>query len=251
MRWTAEGSTAMGVTERPFVVERAGDTIPGILWSPEASAGPSPLVLVGHGGHGEKRNRNGLAMARRLVRRLGYAVAAIDAIDHGERGPIRPPDHRAYRALWHKPDTFDRMSADWQATLDALSDLPSIDSGRVAYWGLSMGTMFGVPLVAAEPRIKVAVLGLCGFTGPSADRGRIATRHAAEAPRITCPVLFFVQWHDERFYRQGAFDLFDQVGSKDKRLHAHPGAHGELPAAEATDATIAFLRPRFSSAQEA
>lgn len=172
MDWTGEASSAMGVTERPFVVTRAGDGIPGILWMPELVESPVPLVLLGHGGQSEKRNPNGLALARRFVRRHGVAVAAIDAIDHGERGNIvvseDPAGHPDYIALWKRPETFDRMVGDWQATLDDLVGLPEVDGGRVGYWGLSMGTMLGLPFVAAEARINAAVLGLCGFAGPSA-----------------------------------------------------------------------------------
>src|SRR3990172_3147867 len=247
MEWRDEGVSSMGVTERGFFVARDGDRVPGVLWTPAGAAGPAPLVLMGHGGQSEKRNRNGLALARRFVRRHGIAVAAIDAVDHGERGPITatddPAGHPAYIALWKRPDTFDRMVADWQATLDALVGLPGIAGERVGYWGLSMGTMLGLPFVAAEPRIKAAVLGLCGFTGPSAIRGRFGDRHRADAPRIACSVLFVVQWDNERFGRDGTFELFDLVGAKDKRLHAYPGLHAEVPR-EGTDATREFLAAR-------
>jgi dienelactone hydrolase len=202
---------------------------------------------MGHGGQSEKRNAAGLALARRFVRRNGIAVCAIDAIDHGERGPIRDPGdktaHPAYIELWKRPDTFDRMNADWSAALDALLATGDFDTARVGYWGLSMGTMLGLPFVASEPRISAAVLGACGFTGSSAKRGRFAERHRADAPNVTCPVLFLVQWDDEIFDRDGAFALFDALGSKDKRLHAHPGVHGAVPL-EAADATREFLAAR-------
>ncbi|MBE0611573.1 MAG: acetylxylan esterase [Dehalococcoidia bacterium] len=247
MEWRNEGASSMGVTERAFVVERDRERIPGVLWMPDEAAAPVPLVLIGHGGQSEKRNPNGLALARRFVRRHGIAAAAIDAIDHGERGPIAaiedPAGHPGYIALWKRTDTFDRMVADWQATLDALVGLPGIDGERVGYWGLSMGTMLGLPFVAAEPRIKAAVLGLCGFTGSSAIRGRFGERHRADAPRVACPVLFAVQWDDERFGRDGAFELFDLLATKDKRLHAYPGLHAEVPP-EGTDATREFLAAR-------
>ncbi|NJD65381.1 MAG: alpha/beta hydrolase, partial [Chloroflexi bacterium] len=247
MEWRDESASSMGVIERGFFVERAGDRIPGILWAPDEAVGPVPLVLIGHGGQSEKRNPNGLALARRFVRRHGIAAAAIDAVDHGERGPIAtiedPAGHPDYIALWKRPDTFDRMVADWKATLDALAELPGIDGERIGYWGLSMGTMLGLPLVASEPRIKAAVLGLCGFTGSSAIRGRFGNRHRADAPHISCPTLFVVQWGDERFGRDGAFELFDLLGTKDKRLHANPGLHADVPP-EGTDATREFLAAR-------
>ena len=244
MDWTASPEVAMGVRERPFVVTRNGDRIPGILWMPDEVAGPVPLVLMGHGGQGEKRNPNGLALARRFVRRHGIGVAAIDAIDHGERGNIvitdDPAGHPDYIALWKRPDTFDRMRADWAATLDALLASGRFEAGRVGYWGLSMGTMLGLPFVASESRIRAAVLGLCGFSGPSAVRGRFADRHRADAPNVICPLLFMVQWDDERFDHDGAFELFGMLGSTDKRMRVHPGLHGAMPV-EATDATREFL----------
>ena len=39
------------------------------------------------------------------------------------------------------------------------------------------------------------------------------------------PVLFSIQWDDERFDRQGQLELFDLIGSSDKRLHAYPRSH--------------------------
>ena len=248
MRWTAEPITAMTVTERPFVVERDGDRIPGILWTPESVGAPVPLVLIGHGGSSEKRNPLGLALARRLVRQNGVAAAAIDAVDHGERGPIRAdrPNSPEYADIWQRPDTFDRMIADWKATLDALALLPQVDSDRVGYWGLSMGTMLGLPFVAAEPRIKAAVLGLCSFRGSSAIRGRIEDRHRQDAPLVCCPVQFFVQLDDQQFDADGAIELFRALGTADKRLLAYPGAHAAMPP-EGADASRAFLAGRLKA----
>ena len=248
MMWAADAVTELGVTERPFVVDREGDRIPGILWTPGNVTTPVPLVLIGHGGSSEKRNPNGLALARRIVRHEGMAAAAIDAIDHGERGPIRSdrPNSPEYAAIWQRPNTFDRMVADWQATLDALSALPQLSPDRVGYWGLSMGTMLGLPFVAAEPRIKAAVLGLCSFRGSSAIRGRIEDRHRRDAPNVSCPVQFFVQLDDQQFDADGAIELFRALGTADKRLIAYPGLHAEMPP-EGAEASRSFLAGRLKA----
>ena len=102
MDWREPPVVSMGVWERPFFVTRPNEKIPGILWMPEEPQGAVPLVLMGHGGKSEKRNVAGLAMARRFVRRHGIAVCAIDAIDHGERGPIRRHRRRAAAAGVHR-----------------------------------------------------------------------------------------------------------------------------------------------------
>jgi dienelactone hydrolase len=252
MDWRSEPEISMKVSERAFLVTRADEKIPGILWSPEKQRAPLPLVLIGHGGKSEKRNAASLALARRFVRRHGVAVCAIDAIDHGERGPIVDtgdgPPQPEFMALWKQADTFDRMNADWSATLDELLASGVFDSKSIGYWGLSMGTMLGLPLVASEPRIAAAVLGACGLTGPGAIRGAFAGRHRTDAPNVTCPVLFMAQWDDEIFGRDGALELFDLIGSPDKRLHAHPGRHGAFPQ-EAADAGREFLAARLLGEQ--
>ena len=135
------------------------------------------------------------------------------------------------------------MNADWASTLDELLASGQFDPARVGYWGLSMGTVLGLPFVASEPRISAAVLGACGFVGSSAARGRFAARLRDDAPNMACPVLFMVQWDDEIFDRAGALELFDTIGSVDKRMHVHPGKHGAFPQ-EAADAGREFLAAR-------
>ena len=118
------------------------------------------------------------------------------------------------------------MVADWGTTLDAVQELPEVTPGPCGYWGLSMGTIFGLPVVAAETRVAVAVLGLMGIAGPTKDR------FAADAAIVECPLLFLVQWHDELFPRDLAFALFEAFASTDKRMHVSPGMHAEVPAEE-------------------
>ncbi len=64
----------MGFRKRPFYVTRSNEKIPGILWTPEESAGALPLVILGHGENSEKRTAASLAIARRFVRRHGVAA---------------------------------------------------------------------------------------------------------------------------------------------------------------------------------
>ena len=246
MKWTSQ-ITEKSVTEREFRVESAGREVPGILWSPEAASGPTPVVLIGHGGGGHKRQPHLLSLARRLVRHHGIAAAAIDGPVHGDRQPadLDASDVNERRRRFAGRQAVDEMLADWKASLDAIQKLDEIGPGPVGYWGLSMGTMFGVPLVAAEPRICVAVLGLMGIRD---DAGPLGERFLRDAPEVRCPVLFLQQWDDELFPVAASNQLFGLIASKDKRLHAHPGRHAAVPPEEFTNSE-SFLAQHLRAAK--
>jgi len=71
-----------------------------------------------------------------------------------------------------------------------------------------------------------------------------ASEHLAEfASRVTCDVWFTQQWNDEFFDRQGTLDLFDAIGSEDKRLVVYPGPHRELDGERLADA-VGFVAGR-------
>ena len=225
LHWTQETACAEGTCEREFEVSRGAHTIPGVLWYPAEATGPRPLVLMGHGGSGHKRNDRMLMLARLFTTQYGWYAAAIDGPVHGNRGPVLDANHPAYREMWQRGDAVEQMIDDWKATLDALVELDGIDPGRVGYWGVSMGTMFGLPYVASDARVRAAVLGKAGMSGPSVIRSGIDTYFRTYAPNVHVPVLFTMQWDDERFERDGQLALFDRIGAKDKRLHAYPGLH--------------------------
>lgn len=249
LRWRASRGSR-GVRQRRFDVTHDGRDVPGLLFEPDEpgeGTAARPLVLLGHGGSGSKEEDYIVALARRLVRHRGFAACAIDGPVHGDRRPPDPageppPDGLVlleFSQRWSLDGSLtDLVVADWRAVLDALVAERAAGGGPalgpVGYWGLSMGTIFGLPLVAAEPRIVVAVLGLMGMTGPTRDR------IAADAPAVTCPVLFLAQWDDELFPLSRALELFAALGSTDKRLHAHPGRHAEVPPEE-FGASEAFL----------
>lgn len=230
VHWDGEAATVDGVLEQGFTVDVDARNVPGVLWLPGDGAGPRPLVLLGHGATRHKRIEYLVALGRRLAGDYGFAVAAIDGPGHGDRRSSGHDDEvalfGAFLTEWSREGTVDDMVADWRATIDALRALDGVGDGPVGYWGLSMGTIYGVPLVAAEPRIQVAVFGLMGLVGPTRER------MAADAASITCPVLFIQQWDDSLIPRPETFELFDALSSLDKRLHAHPGDHAAVPVEE-------------------
>ena len=230
MDWTGDTHLVDGVDERGFVLEVDGRVVPGVLWTPPGAEGARPLVLIGHGATAHKRFGYVLSLARELVRGHEFAVVAIDGPGHGDRRAIPDADQMQifseFLGEWTREGSTDEAVADWRATLDAVRRLPEVGDGPVGYWGLSMGTIYGLPLVAADRRIQVAVFGLMGLVGPTRDR------MGADAPRLTCPVLFIQQWDDSLIPRDSVAELFDAIGSVDKRLHASPGEHSAVPSEE-------------------
>jgi dienelactone hydrolase len=241
MRFTSE-TTSNGVLERLFTV----DDIPGVLWSPADATGSRPLVLLGHGGGQHKRVPGLLVRAHRYVTACGFAAAAIDAPAHGDRPPTQR-HQQLLAAIRERAGSGEPVGAhfarfntelsaqalpEWRATLDALQELDCIGaSGPVGYWGVSLGSGIGVPLVAAEPRITAAVFGLAGHE-----------TLAEAAARVTVPVEFLLQWDDELVPRDSGLALFDAFASSEKTLHANPGRHAGVPAFELDSSAHFFTR---------
>ena len=244
MQWTSEQQIDGGLIERRFDADHGDGPVTGVLWTRADAPPRTPLVLIGHGGGGHKMGPGNLAL-RDAYAKFGVATAAIDGPTHGDRGPVTDSSQPEYAAMWKRPDVVDGMVADWQASLDGILATGRFEADAVGYHGLSMGTMFGLPFVVAEPRIVAASLGLCGFTGSSIERSGLGPRLTADAARLNVPVLFHVQWNDERFARTGSLEMFDRFPTRDKRLQSTPGLHGEVTA-EATASLVRFLAERLS-----
>ncbi|MER5753235.1 alpha/beta hydrolase [Streptomyces sp. NPDC002088] len=247
MRFTSRTSSD-GVTEQLFTLPFTFGEIPGVLWTPDGTAGTRPLILMGHGGGQHKKAPGIVARARRFAAECGFAVAAVDAPAHGDR-PRTEEHHRLIAEMRNRMQTGGDVAPvlaevhtliagqsvpEWRAVVDAVQELDHVGAGPVGYWGLSLGCGLGVPFVAAEPRVRAAVLGLNG-----------AETSAEAAARITVPVEFLVQWDDERVPRAASLALFDAFASAEKTLHANPGNHGEIPAFE-LDSSLRFFTRHLS-----
>ena len=243
MQWTGSPETANGVTCREFTVTVEGRKVPVALWTPEKPAGKKPLVLVGHGGSGHKKSQLVLDMLP-LVTQHGYSVAAIDGPVHGARRAQFAEGlgvRDEFLALWRAGGSVDPTVADWRGAIDALVTLPEADANAIGWYGVSMGTAYGLPLVAAEPRIRACVLGMWGLSYPNSER------LAQDAPKVQCPTLFQQKWGDEIFTRESQVELFDKLGSLDKRLTVYMGGH-KNPEGEQLQEIFAYLHSRLRSA---
>jgi hypothetical protein len=235
-------TTADGVVESSFLL---GD-VPGVLWSPVSAAAGAPVILMGHGGGLSKRAPGLVARARGLVAGHGFHAVAIDAPGHGERprpgsdqelvarigaarragGPIVPFVDRLNESL------AERTVPEWQAVMDALQTVPGLEASAFGYTGMTLATAIGVPLAAADARIRAAVFG--GFY----DFGWVTEA----ASRVTIPIEFILSWDDPELDRPSGLALFDAFGSRDKVLRAHTGDHRHVPASLAEDSNRFLAR---------
>src|SRR4051812_36277282 len=232
MQFTTHTS-ANGVVEREFALGE----ITGVLWSPADGSSPAPLVLMGHGGGLHKKTPGLMARAHQCVTASGYTVVAIDAPGHGDRPrtaydeQVRADLQRAMAAgdtetvksvsLSYGIALTQRAVPEWQATLDALQELPGIGAeAPIGYGGgITLGTAIGIPLTAVEPRITAAIFGGGFFVYEALIEA---------ARRITVPIQFLLPWDDEHVDRQSALALFDAFAAKEKTLHANPGDHRNI-----------------------
>ena len=247
MRFTSLASSD-GVTEQLFTLSFTFGEIPGVLWTPDGARGSRPLILMGHGGGQHKKAPGIVARARRFAAECGFAVVAVDAPAHGDR-PRNEEHDRVIAEMRTRMQTGGDVTAvlaefhtllagqsvpEWRVVLDAVQELDHVGAGPVGYWGMSLGCGLGVPFIAAEPRVRAAVLGLNG-----------AETSAEAAAQITVPVEFLVQWDDERVPRAASLALFDLFASAEKTLHANPGKHAEVPMFE-LDSSLRFFTRHLS-----
>jgi len=208
--------------------------IPTRLYDPGGARG---LLLLGHGG-GDlgKDSERFVGLCRRYSAETGLAVVCIDAIDHGERKPAGPLEP-GVPSRWHSR-TAPRMVTDWQ---DASMALAGVGPALV-YVGFSMGTIFGLPTVAAMPTIEVAVFVVSGVPGGDwFDDPPLEGLLLDAAARISRPEVLMVNMsRDELFPATGTIAVFNAIPARRKRLVFWDGGHSDW-SAQAIGETIAFI----------
>ncbi|MEM9620247.1 MAG: hypothetical protein AAF993_01270 [Pseudomonadota bacterium] len=230
---------------RDFTLQGQVRRITGALWLPAKYAADTPMVLLGHGASGDRYQAPIPHLCKRLVSESGFVCLALDGPVHGLR-QVGPGGRVAFAEEMQRDGWIDDMVTDWHDAFHALTADGSLGQGPLGYFGLSMGTLFGVPLLASKLASKLAseltfsaaVIGLCGVSGAAQSVGQ---RLAQDAGHINCPLLFLMQLEDELFPRDGYLALFDALAAEDKRLHANPGLHPEVPAEEVA-ASCHFLQ---------
>jgi dienelactone hydrolase len=114
---------------------------------------------------------------------------------------------------------------DISRSIDFLESRSDIDTSRLGYYGLSLGTGVGVRALAVEPRFKAAVLVSAGSRA-ARPNGEVDTWNYAS--RVKVPVLM-LNGHDDSIAPVESSQnlLFDALGTaaKDKDHKIYPGGH--------------------------
>lgn len=213
-----------------FIASRpAHRDVTGAVWlPPQLAIDDLPLVVFGHGGSGNRYQNPIPQLAQRFVTELGCPALAMDGPVHGLRH-VEPGGRAAFNKERQRPTATSDFIEEWHFAIDLAFGHEAIGTRPLAYFGLSMGSAYGIPLLAERDDVMVATIGLLGTSGPFEDLEPLLL---ASAAKITHPVLYLMQLEDELFSRNGYLKLFDALASTDKRLHANPGLHPHVPQEE-------------------
>ena len=227
VEWTDAADDKDALT-REFRITREGKRdITGALWLPESMSPGATLVCFGHGASGNRYQAPICYLAARFTFEANLPVLSIDGPVHGLR-QVGEGGRTAFFPEFQRQSCIEDMTDDWTCAVSLVQSLPEVGAGQLAYFGLSMGSLFGIPFVASRNDVIVATLGLVGVASNFPHDEELLDA----VSKISCPLLFLMQLEDELFVREGYLKVFDAFASIDKRLHANPGLHPEIPAEE-------------------
>ena len=128
-----------------------GGHAPGYLVVPPGK-GPFAAIVYMHWGQG---NRGEFLSEAVNLAVTGHAIGIM--IDAPYWRPDVPPPAKGHEAESER-DGYIQMVIDLRRAVDILVSRKDVDPKRIGYVGHSLGATWGVPLAAAEKRIKVFVL---------------------------------------------------------------------------------------------
>lgn len=230
------GGTVEVVSRRPrkggfceaWVIDGSvGDHIPVDAYLPDTI---DRIVVMAHGADNSRRARY-IEVAAKVMGRHGSVIVAMDAPRHGDRSDAMPIEE----PIGTLPGLAERAVRDHRLLLDNIERRwPGVPTG---FCGFSMGGLHGVPLLAADARIRSGAIVVAGSTRVSypmrfgeldqaALRALERTDPAVHAPAVTQPMLMLNAADDEIVAREAAWALYASFGGS-RRLVFLPGSHTE------------------------
>lgn len=234
IRWQGATDRKGQVTEEFIIEVPDRGLVTGALWQARVEQ-YSTLVCMGHGASGNRYQAPISELAIRFSQELGVPVLSLDGPVHGLRQQGNG-GREAFFPHYQRAECIAEMLEDWNIAISSAIHHLAQPIDDLAYFGLSMGSIFGIPLIASRQDFKVAAIGLIGSREDALHGNEILD--AAQQTR--CPVLFLMQLEDELFDRGSCLNVFDRLASTDKHLHANPGLHPQIPAEE-IDYTYQFI----------
>ncbi|MXZ55145.1 MAG: hypothetical protein F4227_04175 [Gammaproteobacteria bacterium] len=230
-KWTRTNDP-LGNTVHQFVAEYVDHRkVTGCLWIPKQETRLGVVVAFMHGASGD-RLQAPIPYLSNLFANQGVASLAIDGPVHGLRKKLDGGRIALYAEM-SKPKAFNHLFKDWELALELVETKLKFSIDTVSYFGLSMGSFFGIPYLANRhltgKSTAVAVLGLMGPTGVVSP---FRKRLLRDASNVHCPLNFLVQQEDEMFSRAGCLELFDALASSSKQIRENPGKHAAVPQSE-------------------
>jgi dienelactone hydrolase len=240
-----ESAEGWRVERVSFTAAYPNDRVIAYLWLPRHVEPPYQTVVVFPGaealvpGTGAQLEQPG---RYDFLVRSGRAV--VYPMYHGtlERFVPRPPPGIARR------DYHLKWSQDVRRTIDYLASRTDVDTGRIAYFGASMGAWFSPIPLAVETRISLAVLVGGGLTSATWEP-EIDTVHYA--PRVKLPLLLLCGRHDYFFpYEQSQKPFFERIGTpSEHKRHVTVEAGHSVPRAEYLREVLGWIDRYFGPAQ--
>jgi formylglycine-generating enzyme required for sulfatase activity/predicted Ser/Thr protein kinase len=198
------------------------ERVPVFLFLPKNARPPYQTVVFFPSSHA-RITWSSAEMDLRLIdfivrsgRALCYPVYRDTYERHVERTASGPNFRRDLVIQWSK---------DLGRAIDWLETRRDIDRSRLAFYGVSLGAIDGVPLVAVEDRVRSAVF-LSG--GYRMERAAPEVEPVNFAPRIRIPVLLLGGRDDfQHPYETAQIPLFRALGTpeKEKRQVVFEGGH--------------------------
>ncbi len=168
-----------------------------------------PLILFGHGAHLSKDDPIMQMIAKGFCRGVGAAVALMDCPGHGERRAPGSTEEEFYADVARRmsdAQNHAQLTDDWRAVEVAARAADGRITGPTGYAGFSMGSLFGLSIVADLPAVTAAVFALGGLQRIEARDELIRSGVSRLGGR---EVLMLNMTRDEHFPIDGAIEVLE------------------------------------------
>lgn len=222
-----------GTREKIVFTGVASSRVPAYLAFPKNQTSPLPVVLLVDGITGSKERwfeddswPKGGQVTKALLD-AGFAVMALDAVYHGERGAennfagVPWPFTYPYQANGMVVQT----AVEHRRAMDYLATRAQIDTSRIGMLGLSMGGAITFALSSIEPRIKAAIAGLSPILTVKEPKfvPWMPTTFANHVRPI--PFLMFMGTKDTYYTMGEAGEVFERIPSPTKEFIIYQVGH--------------------------